>query len=129
MSLVAAAPAFARHDKTDVVTTDDGSVYVGEIKSVQYATLTLNTSPAGVISIAWRYVTGLTSKFSYRVEVSGDVRYFGSLEPSREPGRLSIMTPAGTIEVDMVEVRITAVERPKGILGLQVVFRGKFPRE
>ena len=61
--LVAALPALASHDKTDVVTTNDGATYIGEIKSVQYATLSFKTSPAGTIAIEWRYVTGMTSKF------------------------------------------------------------------
>ena len=84
--VVSAVPAAAGHDKTDVVTTHDGSTYVGEIKSVQYATLNLNTNPAGLISIEWRYVTGLTSKFEYRVEVTGGARHFGTLGPPKEPG-------------------------------------------
>jgi len=99
-----AVPAAAGHDKTDVATTHDGSTYVGEIKSVQYATLTLNTNPAGLISIEWRYVTGLTSKFEYRVEVSGGARHYGTLGPPREPGNLSVVGSSGTIEVDLADV-------------------------
>ena len=81
--LLLATPAAASHDKTDIVKVDDGGVYVGEIKSVQYATLNLNTDPAGLLSIEWRHVTGLTSKFEYRVELSGGVRHFGSLGPAK----------------------------------------------
>jgi len=99
-----AAPLFASHDKTDVATTDDGSIYNGEIKSVQYATLTLNTNAAGTISIEWRHVTGLTSKFEYRIELDGGVQHYGSLGEPAEPGRLSIVTPAGPIEVDVASI-------------------------
>jgi hypothetical protein len=102
--VVGAVPAAAEHDKTDVVTTLDGSTNVGEIKSVQYATLTLNTDPAGLISIEWRYVTRLTSKFEYRVEVSGGARHYGTLGPPREPGNLSVVSSSGTVEVDLADV-------------------------
>ena len=70
---VVAGPVLAGHDQTDRVTTDDGAVYIGEIDSVQYATVTLDTDPAGTIGIEWRYVTGLTSKFQYRIELTGGV--------------------------------------------------------
>ncbi len=102
--LLVAAPAAANHDKTDVVTTDDGATYVGEIKSVTDATLNLKTDPAGLLSIAWRHVTGLTSKYQYRIELSGGVRRFGTLGPPRKPGYLRIVGPSGTVEVDLVDV-------------------------
>ena len=101
---IAATPALAGHDKTDIVTTHDGSTYVGEIKSVKYATLNLNTGPAGLLAIEWRHVTGLTSKFQYRVELSGGVRHFGSLGPPKEHGHLSIVSDSGTVEVDLADV-------------------------
>lgn len=101
---VAPCPAAAGHDKTDVATTDDGSTYFGEIKSVQYATLTLNTNAAGLIDIEWRYVTGLTSKFEYRIELSAGVRLLGTLGPPAEAGKLSIVGSSGTLEVDLADV-------------------------
>jgi hypothetical protein len=100
----AAAPAAANHDKSDVVTTDDGNTFIGEIKSVQYATLSLNTDAASLLSIEWRRVTSLTSKFEYRVELSGGARHFGTLGTSKQPGHLSIVGSAGTIEVKLADV-------------------------
>jgi hypothetical protein len=102
--LAATPPLRAGHDKTDRVTTDDGSVYFGEIESVQYATLNLDTNPAGTIGIEWRHVTGLTSKYEYRIELSGGRQHYGTLGPPREPGHLSIVSPTGSIEVDLAEV-------------------------
>ena len=88
--LVVVAPVLAGHDKTDRVTTDDDAVYIGEIKDVQYATLDLDTDPAGLISIEWRHVTGLTSEAQYRVDLTGGVRHFGSLGvPETPAGRAS----------------------------------------
>ena len=102
--VVASCPAVAGHDKTDVATTDDGSTYFGEIKSVQYATLTLNTNAAGLIDIEWRYVTSLTSKFEYRIELSARGRRLGTLGPSAEAGKLSIVGSSGALEVDLADV-------------------------
>ena len=101
---IAATPALAGHDKTDIVTTHDGSTFVGEIKSVKYETLNLNTGPAGLLAIEWRHVTGLTSKFQYRFELSGGVRHFGSMGPPKEHGHLSIVSDSGTVEVDLADV-------------------------
>ena len=102
--VLAAWPALASHDKSDVPNTDDGATYIGEIKSVQYATLTLNTNPAGVIKIEWRHVTGLTSKFEYRIELTGGVRHYGTLGTPDASGRLNIVTTDGSIEVGLSEV-------------------------
>ncbi len=102
--LVAPAPALASHAKTDVVTTDDGNTFIGEIKGVDRATLSLKTDAGGLLDIEWRRVTSLTSKFKYRVEISGGVRYFGSLGTAKKAGRLSIVSLSGTVEVDLAEV-------------------------
>jgi len=98
------APALASHDKSDVATTNDGATYVGEIKSVQYATLNLKTDPAGLLSIEWRHITGLTSKFEYRIEVTGDVRHYGTLGTPEKPGHLSIVNSDGAIEVALEDI-------------------------
>jgi len=102
--LVTAAPVLAGHEKSDRVTTDDGSVYIGEIESVQYATLNLDTDPAGLISIEWRHVTGLTSKFEYRIDLTGGAQHYGSLGPPSEPGHVSIVLPDGPLEVGLADI-------------------------
>jgi len=104
LCLFAAVPALASHDKSDVVTTDDGNTFIGEIKSVRFATLSLSTDAAGLLSIEWRRVTGITSKFEYRVELSGGIRHFGTLGSAKKNGRLSIVSPSGAIEVDLADV-------------------------
>ena len=102
--VIVAAPALAGHDKTDVVTTEDGSTYIGEIKSVQYATLTLSTHAASTLSIEWRHVTSLQSKFEYRIDLPGGVRHYGTLDSSDKPGRFSIVGQSGTIAIDLADV-------------------------
>jgi hypothetical protein len=101
---LAVSPVRAGHEKSDIVTTKDGSTYVGEIKSVQYATLNLDTDPAGLLSIEWRHVTGLTSQFEYRVELTGGVYHFGALGTPEKPGHLRIVSASGAIEVELGEV-------------------------
>ena len=102
--LFAAAPALGEHDKTDIATTDDGNTFIGEIKSVQNATLVLDTDAAGTLSIEWRRVTSLTSQFEYRLELAGGERQFGSLGSQITPGHLSIVNGSDTIEVKLSEV-------------------------
>jgi hypothetical protein len=105
--LFVATAAVADHDKTDVVKTDDGSVYVGDIKYVRYAAVVLDTDPAGTLNIEWRHVTALKSKFEYRIEVTGGDRHFGKLGFGSTPGHLTVLEESGSIEVkfsDVVEI-------------------------
>jgi len=102
--VIAAAPVLAEHSKTDVVTLADGSTYIGEIKSVEYASLSLNTDPAGLLTIEWRHITSLISKFQYRIELTGGIRHLGTLGPPEQPGHLSIVSPSDTVEVNLAEV-------------------------
>ena len=105
--MLVTTPVLASHDKSDIVRVKDGGVYVGEIKSVKYRTLSFNMDAVGVISIEWRHITELTSKFEYRVALDGGVRHYGTLGPPKEPGKLSIVSPSGTVEValeDVVEI-------------------------
>lgn len=102
--MLVAVPVVAEHDKSDVVTTDDGASYIGEIKGVQYSTLSLKTNPAGTLSIELRYVTGMISKFEYRIELNGGKRHFGTLGPPTKPGHLSIVDSEGALEVEFSEI-------------------------
>lgn len=108
---LASEPAVATHPQTDIVTVDDGSTLIGEIKSVQYARLILDNDPAGTLNIEWRRITGLTSKFEYQVELTGGELHFGTLEPPDSPLHLKVAGPAGTIEVKLSEVvRLAPIE-------------------
>ena len=102
--LVAASPALASHDKTDVVTTDDGSSYVGEIKGAQSAALSLKTNAASTISIEWRYITTIVSKYQYRIESAGGILRYGSLAVADKPGQLRIVGSTGPADLDLVDI-------------------------
>jgi len=108
---LAAAPALATHPQTDVVTLDDGSTLMGEIKSVQYARLILNNDPAGTLNIEWRRITGMTSKFEYQVDLTGGELHYGTLETPDKPRHLKVVGSAGTIEVKLSDVvRLAPIE-------------------
>lgn len=109
--VVASGQALASHDKTDVASLDDGSTYFGEIKSVQFGALNLKTATVGLLSIEWRHVTGLTSKYVYRLTLTNGASHVGSLGTPEEPGHLRIVDASGTMEVDLAEiVAITPIE-------------------
>lgn len=98
------SPAIAGHDKSDIVTLDDGSTLIGEIKTVKFATLSLHTNAFSTISIEWRHITGMQSKFEYRVESAGEETYFGSLGEPETAGNLAIVSSSGTTEVPLGEI-------------------------
>lgn len=102
--LLMTQPAIAGHDKSDIVTTEDGSTFIGEIRSVQFTSLTLKTHSADTLNIDWIYITSLVSKFEYRVQLSGGVRYFGTLEPPTKPRQLNIATSSGPVEVKFADI-------------------------
>ena len=102
--VIAVVPALAGHDKSDIAMTDDGATYIGEIKSVQYANLSFDTDPAGLLYIEWRHIKSLTSTFEYRVELNGGVRHYGTLGPPKKPGHLSIVSTDGALEVRLDEI-------------------------
>jgi len=104
LSVLGADPAVAGHAKTDIVTTNDGSTFYGEILSIKFATLNLKTDAAGTLNIEWRRVTGITSKFEYQVELTGGIQHFGTLATSIKPGYLNIVGAAGTVEVELSDV-------------------------
>jgi hypothetical protein len=109
--VLAALPAAASHPKTDIVTLDDGSTYIGEILSVRFATLSLKTSAAGTLNIEWRHITGLTSEYEYQVELTGGARYYGSLETPETPEHLKVVGSSETIEVKLSDVvRLAPIE-------------------
>jgi len=102
--LLATSPASADHDKTDVATTEDGSIYFGEIAGMQTATLALKTNAASTLSIQWRYVTSLVSKYQYRVEIEGGIQCFGSLAKGDSLGILRVLTATGPKDFEMLSV-------------------------
>jgi len=104
MLILAAAPAVAGHPKTDVVTIDDGSTFVGEILNVRYATLSLKTDAVGTLNIEWRRVTGLTSDFEYLAELTGGEQHYGTLETSAKPLHIKIAGADDTIEVKLSDI-------------------------
>ena len=73
--------------------------YVGEIKNVQNATVSLKTNAAGLLSIEWRYVVGLKSKYQYRIELTGGTLRYGSLAVAEKPGQMRIVSAVDSVDV------------------------------
>ena len=90
----AVCPATA-HDKSDVVTLDDGDTFHGEIKKLTQGTLTLKTANVGTISVKWSHVARLVSAFEFEVETTSGERHFGRLGEPLRAGELKIVGPAG----------------------------------
>ena len=108
VAIFAAAEVAAEHPKTDVVTTDDGSILYGEVLQLQYATLRLKTDVAGTLEIEWRRVTSIRSEFDYQVELTGADRHYGTLETSDKPMHVNIVGTDGSLEVALSEVVMLA---------------------
>jgi len=74
---LAASPAYAV--KTDIVVLINGNAVTGEIKSLEFGSLSYSTDSMGTVSIDWEDIVSLTSNQSLQVEVTDGRRFFGHL--------------------------------------------------
>ncbi len=87
------------HPKTDVIKLANGDVLTGEIKGMSRAQLTLSTDPSpDKIYLKWEWVAEVTSKYLYEVEDEDGLRYFGTLAPGDEAGRITVRGVEGADE-------------------------------
>ena len=106
--LTFSAPLLAQ--KTDVIVMADGDRYTGEIKSYGEGRLKLDTKDAGVVSIKWNKIGSIASEKVFDIELPDGSHRFGSLAPTTPPGKLAIVSDAGTSELDFFSVvRITPI--------------------
>lgn len=73
-----AGPAWADRTKSDVVYLANGDRVTGEIKTLDYASLKIETSNMGTISIEWPAVLKVTSPQSFTIEDRHGGKYTGS---------------------------------------------------
>lgn len=90
--LLVAAPALAQ--KTDVVVLVNGDKFTGEIKIMNRGRLTLSTDDAGTISIEWKKVSSVTSKYEFEIATDAGLRYVGSLGQA-PGGKVAVLDSAG----------------------------------
>jgi putative salt-induced outer membrane protein YdiY len=110
-----ALPALAA--KTDVVRLVNGDDVTGEVKELDFGTLSYGTDSMGTVKIDWEDVVTVTSNQSLQVELDDGRRYFGSLvEPDGEH-QLQIRTGGGDVSFATQQiVRITPIDNEVSFL-------------
>ncbi len=112
----------------DVVVLQNGDVITGEVESLKRGRLNLDTDAADNIYIEWEKVGSLTAPGQFEIELQSGTRFFGSLQPGSNQGRVVIVGPTESTEVGLVEVvRITPIEssfwtRLEGLIEISLTF-------
>ncbi|HEY1435029.1 MAG TPA: DUF481 domain-containing protein [Thermoanaerobaculia bacterium] len=102
------ATAFAQ--RTDVIELLNGDHVTCEIKSYSLGRLTVGTDIASDISVKWNKIQSITSDKRFEIETTDGRIHYGTLAPSTPPGRLDIVSAAGSETVDfMAVVRINPI--------------------
>jgi Protein of unknown function, DUF481 len=91
-------------DKTDVVTLRNGDHVRGDIVSLEFGILTLNTDNMGTLSIEWPAVRSLTSKFAFAIERRDGSKYYGVIATSPDGKDLMVESENGPGRFPMDEV-------------------------
>ncbi len=107
--LLTATPLSAQ--KTDTVTLRNGNRITGEIKQLYRGKLSYSTDDMGTVEIEWNRIARLTSVHFHEVELTNGLRYFGTLLPPPEAGKIvvSLDQVGDTLELADV-VRIFPIE-------------------
>ncbi|MDH3745960.1 MAG: DUF481 domain-containing protein, partial [Acidobacteriota bacterium] len=101
-------------EKTDQVFMKNGDRITGEIKSLVQGRLTLKTDSMGTIAIEWEDVERISSHQSLEVELETGEKFFGSLDPEAQDGRLTVQTDQDRAELDMpAVVRMVPIEESR----------------
>jgi len=101
----------AAGEKTDVVILENGDHITGEIKRLDRGKLELNTDALGTIYINWLDIERITSRRQLQVEVESGEKFFGTLTPALQEGRLEITDENASAVVESSSVvRITPIE-------------------
>ena len=105
----AGMPAFAA--KTDTVVLINGDAVTGEIKSLEFGSLSYSTDSMGTVNIDWEDVVSLSSKQALQIEVTDGTRYFGELLTSDDGFELRVKTASEEISVPAeTVVRMTPID-------------------
>jgi putative salt-induced outer membrane protein YdiY len=104
-------PALADRANTDVVYLTNGDRVTGEIKSLDYASLKIETPNMGTISIEWPAVRSVASSQSFTVEDRDGGQYTGLLTGSDENQMGMSLVTGDTVTVPLAEVvRMSQIE-------------------
>ncbi|HWC75428.1 MAG TPA: DUF481 domain-containing protein [Gemmatimonadales bacterium] len=115
--------------KVDTVVIRNGDRIVGEIKALDRGALTYKTDDVGTLTIKWDKIYRIVSPRYFEVEDDRGRRYYGSLQPSLEDGRMVVAVSSFIDTLDIVSVvRIYPIgrsflERVDGHLNLGASFQ------
>ena len=91
-------------EKVDVVVLQNGTRVVGEVRSMKRGKLELKTDDMGTLQIEWGNVVQVTAPGLFEVEdMHGRLR-FGTLRPSADGSRLSVVNIQGEEALPLPEV-------------------------
>jgi hypothetical protein len=93
--------------KTDVISLDNGSSVVGEIKELERGRLRVKLYAAGTAYVEWEHVTGVTTDKFLEVELVSGARVYGSIGPSDVQGSLKVLD--GNLDPDLPINRIVRI--------------------
>ena len=96
------------HAKTDVVTVSNGDRITGAMTEMTSGKLSVSTSYAGTISVKWREVSQIDSRYVYEVRLEDGERIYGRFAASNIPEQLAFRSGGKDRQLDIddvVEVR------------------------
>jgi len=102
-------PALAA--KTDVLGLVNGDQVTGEVKSLDFGSLSYKTDSMGTVTVDWNDVVSLTSDQYLQVERTDGIRYFGHLVAADSENELRIKTAGDEVTVRIRDViRMTPID-------------------
>lgn len=111
------APVAAQAAKTDIVGLVNGDKVTGEIKSLDFGSLSYKTDSMGTVTIDWEDVVSLTSEQNLQVELVNGTKYFGRLLAAGEEGGIRIRTASTEVTYPVRQVvRMTPIDPEEGFL-------------
>lgn len=110
-SLVLLLPQAVIAAKTDVVKLLNGDAITGEIKELEFGSLSYSTDSMGTVRIDWEDVVNVSSNQALQIEITDGTRYFGAFLPAADQHRVIVKTASSEIILrhDQI-VRITPIE-------------------
>ena len=96
------------HAKTDVITVSNGDRITGAMTEMTSGKLSVSTSYAGTISVKWREVSQIDSRYVYEVRLDDGERIYGRFAASDIPAQLTFRSGGKDRQLDIddvVEVR------------------------
>ena len=106
--LLFANPAAWGHSKTDLITVSTGDTLTGAINNMVAGKLSLSTDYAGTISIKWREIEQIQSRYLYEVRLDEGDRLYGRFVAGDTADQLTFRSHGQNRQLDIddiVEVR------------------------